>query len=469
MGAGTKNLNEGNDDYMEKYGVCGSHAYSLLAVDQLFFDGETYRKVDQGEEYTHRVVKLRNPWGSGEWKGQWRDDDPNWTPELKEDLEFVGQEEDGTFFMPWEDFLNYFEDLQICYYHDGYKYSAQKFKSKKNEIIFLKFTLKEEGEYYFSVNQKNQRFFPEHQEYNYSSISWVLGKVNDEEVEFVANGNYPNKECWASAICEPGEYYVMINTPWISCSNEFSYSVYGPGMTNLERIEEQDLPKNFINQVFINDAKEKVETEGCNFDNEKYPGIKYLNSEENGWGYLYIQNDEEEHQITINLDLGEEGVRVLPPHFGYKPSMVVQPGCSDIVVFKSFGNQGVGVQFSYTLRKVAKVDHIKEQVKTSDIILKNYFNGEVVDIKIYFYKHASGLALLCVNNTDDLTSMIDFIFELENAHIEGIEGNTTQVSLTPQKEFLIKVVRDDDETPFKANLVRRISRVTNSTSFYYDN
>jgi calpain-15 len=469
MAASTQNLNYGSDSYIKEIGLCGSHAYSLLAVYQLFFDGKTYKKVDQGEEYTHRVLKLRNPWGKDEWKGQWEDADPNWTPELKNELEFIGQSEDGTFFMPWEDFLKYFEDVQICYYHDGYKYSAQKFKTKKDDIIFLKFTLNKEGEYYFSINQKNQRFFPQHLKYKYSSISWVLGKVNGEEVEFVANGNNPGKESWGKAACEPGEYYVMINTPWISCSDEFSFSVYGPGMTTLEKIEEQNLPKNFINQIFIDDAKDKIKIKGRNFAVDGHPGIKHVSSEKNGWAYLYIQNDEEDHQISVNLNLGNEGVRVMPPHFGYKPAMIVKPGCSDIVVYKSFGNQAVNVKMTHSFRKVDKIDLIKEQVKTSKIISKQYFNGEQVDIKIYFYKHASGLALLCVNNTDDLTLMVKFIFELENAHIEGVEGNTTQLSVTPKKDYLIKVVPDDNEKPFKVRLVRKINRVTKSTSLYNDN
>ena len=30
-----------------------------------------------------RLVKLRNPWGKGEWKGDWGDDSWLWTPYLK--------------------------------------------------------------------------------------------------------------------------------------------------------------------------------------------------------------------------------------------------------------------------------------------------------------------------------------------------------------------------------------------------
>jgi len=30
----------------------------------------------------HKLVKLRNPWGGGEWKGDWSDESYLWTKEL---------------------------------------------------------------------------------------------------------------------------------------------------------------------------------------------------------------------------------------------------------------------------------------------------------------------------------------------------------------------------------------------------
>lgn len=37
-----------------------------------------------------------------------------------------------------------------------------------------------------------------------------------------------DKENWISENCNPGTYYVCINTPWISIVNEFSFSINGP-------------------------------------------------------------------------------------------------------------------------------------------------------------------------------------------------------------------------------------------------
>ena len=51
-----------------------------------------------------KLVKVRNPWGKGEWKHDWNDNDSRWNPQLKAE---VGLEnaDDGIFFMPWEQFL----------------------------------------------------------------------------------------------------------------------------------------------------------------------------------------------------------------------------------------------------------------------------------------------------------------------------------------------------------------------------
>ena len=63
----------GSDSRQEE-GVVQGHAYSLISIHQV--------TDKQGKEVN--LLKLRNPWGSGEWEGDWSDKSRCWTPQLKQ-------------------------------------------------------------------------------------------------------------------------------------------------------------------------------------------------------------------------------------------------------------------------------------------------------------------------------------------------------------------------------------------------
>jgi hypothetical protein len=58
-------LNTGKDST----GLVAGHAYTLVSAKQ----------TSKGD----RLVKLRNPWGSMEWTGDWSDSSPLWTEEMQ--------------------------------------------------------------------------------------------------------------------------------------------------------------------------------------------------------------------------------------------------------------------------------------------------------------------------------------------------------------------------------------------------
>ena len=62
-----------NDFYTNQLGVIPGHAYGVIAVAEVF---------DRNNELT-RILKVRNPWGSFEWKGDWGDKSDKWTDQAK--------------------------------------------------------------------------------------------------------------------------------------------------------------------------------------------------------------------------------------------------------------------------------------------------------------------------------------------------------------------------------------------------
>ena len=71
------------------------HAYSVVAVKEI--DG-------------FKLVKLRNPWGSFEWKGNWSDNSPLWRqyPKVAKAVDFAAAD-DGMFWMDFKDFSQYYK------------------------------------------------------------------------------------------------------------------------------------------------------------------------------------------------------------------------------------------------------------------------------------------------------------------------------------------------------------------------
>jgi hypothetical protein len=63
------------------------------------------------------MSQIRNPWGSMEWRGEWSDNSPLWTPELKAELgsTFVeSADDDGAFWMSYNDMLTNFVSINVC-------------------------------------------------------------------------------------------------------------------------------------------------------------------------------------------------------------------------------------------------------------------------------------------------------------------------------------------------------------------
>ncbi|CAK9091177.1 unnamed protein product [Durusdinium trenchii] len=84
----------------QKQGLVPKHAFSLLQVRAV--------PVNWHSNEYFRMVQIRNPWGTGEWKGSWCDGSPLWMkyPHVQSALDFSSRD-DGTYWMQWEDFCKF--------------------------------------------------------------------------------------------------------------------------------------------------------------------------------------------------------------------------------------------------------------------------------------------------------------------------------------------------------------------------
>eukprot|EP00092_Neocalanus_flemingeri_P028100 GFUD01030512.1.p1 GENE.GFUD01030512.1~~GFUD01030512.1.p1 ORF type:complete len:655 (+),score=129.40 GFUD01030512.1:209-2173(+) len=105
---------KGEEQQKTEYGLVKGHAYGVTAVKKVPIGETGLVAFFKGREKVP-LVRLRNPWGEKEWNGAFSDGSVEWrtiTAKEKEKLGLV-TEDDGEFWMPWDDFVIQFTDLSI--------------------------------------------------------------------------------------------------------------------------------------------------------------------------------------------------------------------------------------------------------------------------------------------------------------------------------------------------------------------
>ena len=92
-------------------GLIKGHAYSVTKVVEA--------KINTGHKQgVFPLIRVRNPWGNeAEWNGPWSDGSPEWQfiPEDEKDKLGLNFEHDGEFYMSQNDFMTYFEAVEMTH------------------------------------------------------------------------------------------------------------------------------------------------------------------------------------------------------------------------------------------------------------------------------------------------------------------------------------------------------------------
>ena len=186
-----------------RQGVIDRHAYAVL---------DTY------EGYGERLVKVRNPWGKTEWKGDWSDGSPKWTAEWLQRLKHTFGD-DGVFWMCYRDFLNHFKHVDRTRIFDESWFTAQRWASMQvpfNNLDYqqTKFVIDvpEDTDTVIVLSQLDERYFRGF-EGPYSFRLQFRISMADNEDEYIARSR-PNYELRRSTNVElflsKGKYTVLV-------------------------------------------------------------------------------------------------------------------------------------------------------------------------------------------------------------------------------------------------------------------
>ena len=189
-----------NDD-LEEVGLDHGHAYSVLGIHEI-----------KGE----KVIRLRNPYGCGEFNGDWSDYSFKWTEDLKRQYKYY-EKEDGDFFMGYKDFLKYFVDLGFAKLHP--KFSSSKLKIKKLEATkcqLIKVQIPQDNTLaYFQLYGKNPRIPNKNGEYPKTALSNLI--LVDSNFNYLEASAGNNMHICVESTLEKGEYYLF-------CDANFRYN-----------------------------------------------------------------------------------------------------------------------------------------------------------------------------------------------------------------------------------------------------
>ena len=207
--AGTLETSEVDD-----IGLKGGHAYSLV---------KTY-KVDTefGEE---RLIKLRNPFREEEFHGDWSNNSNLWTDELKEKCEFnkeEGEEDDGIFYMSFDDFIKYFESIDIAKVEVGYQTTYCKIKKSeatKCQIIKLKVN-EDNPRTYIQLYQKNPRILRKDGTYYPKTVKGFI-ILFDEKFQYIKSVYGYDMHMAIEVDLKPGTYYIFCDVNYRNETKDF--------------------------------------------------------------------------------------------------------------------------------------------------------------------------------------------------------------------------------------------------------
>jgi len=196
-------------------GIVQSHAYSILSAHEVDYEGGPFR-----------ILRMRNPWRTGEWEGEFSDKSDCWSDDLKAQLGHEDKD-DGVFFIPYRDFWTRFDMTEFAMLLQE-PVPKKQLRMDQSSKEYFKITL--DGDYdtknnVFGINvqQQGERFstFKRDQNpYRASDVNIKLYSLTGETPELVkSETEYTTNSFMKSMICRErtlaaGEYLLEVVINW---------------------------------------------------------------------------------------------------------------------------------------------------------------------------------------------------------------------------------------------------------------
>jgi hypothetical protein len=280
--------NTGRHEETSKMGLVPCHAYTVISA--LEINGL-------------KLLKIRNPWGQFEWKGDFSDKSPMWDtyPGLKEKVDFKNRN-DGIFFMKFDDYLTFFPYTYICKYENGFKYHYKKVEQEsRDSMISLKFFIDKPTNIYLSLHQKQQRFYSSMiKNYKVKLAKIILARYEKGSYIYVGSDSNDGEKLHIECNNLPvGEYHVFSNVYWpYDAPCRYVISTYAEKEVTLEALDCRKIPQNYLVQILNSFIQNSIQPKQVN---ELASYRVSLGDNKLGFSLLSFENSSQKDNLKVEL------------------------------------------------------------------------------------------------------------------------------------------------------------------------
>jgi len=319
------------DNEIEKYGLVSGHTFTVTNLVEGYVN----------KKYT-RLIRLRNPWGYKEWIGDWSDHSKLWTEEAKKELNInLHIEDDGEFFMSFEDFFKYFLVVDICRVTNPQ--CVKSFKIPYDKVYqpnVFELQIFNKTKIMISALKKNYRFHRSlltNSELNINLIlvKKIVDKDNKTKFKYISSTNKNEGNPFLNLELTVGYYllYVHCNYNNSNFDKIRKVNVY-ISANKYFFLYYKNVDKDFslLKYIMYEINREKMDQLSLLEDNE-YPTLTSNKFEKTSFGYLIIKNNSKK-DLRLNIKNNCINYELFYP-FGYNIlniETVLNPGQIQVIV-----------------------------------------------------------------------------------------------------------------------------------------
>ena len=441
------------DNEIEKYGLISGHTFTVTNLVEGYVKNQYIR-----------LIRLRNPWGYKEWNGNWSDHSKLWTEEAKKELNInLHIEDDGEFYMSFEDFFNYFLVVDVCRVTNPQ--CVKSFKIPFNCVYLpnvFELQIFNKTHIIISALKKNYRFHRTIDTNSELVITLILIKKineqnNEKKFKYIASTNKNEGNPFLDLELTVGYYLLYVHCNYDNStydkirkvniyisSNKYFFFYY------------KNIDKNFSLLKYIIYEMNKDKIDKLSIENNEPSTLTSNKFEKTTFGYLIIKNNSN-NDLRLNITNHCQNYELFYP-FGYNTlniEALLNPGQYQVII-------GIRQKYYqiYNFNIVLLSHQTPKEVPIFSIIQNNLFSGRGLENNNDTKKNKKN-KFFRANFIKEGKIYNDFV---DYSKIEHFFENVSDNQIDPNYyDFIFKKIHIDDD-----EIIENIDYKKNSEEFFRD-